>query len=197
MKYGNLPIVRDMAQGKVYNDFDPFLGEKRKEAALSIRQYCAFRDANDPDGMKKSLEQLLDKCGDGIVIVPPFTMEFGFFTSIGDNTFINQDSIFFDCAEISIGSNVMMGPRVCFFTSNHAMHPADRNVGDITARPIKVENDVWIGGNVTILGGVTIGEGCIIGAGSVVTKDVPPYHVAVGNPAKVVRKITENDRIRK
>ena len=197
MKYGNNEIIRKMAAGKVYDDFDPFLRERRIEAAKWIADYSNARASGNSEIMKRSLQNLLHHCGENVVIVPPFSMEFGFFTSIGNNTFINQGSIFLDCAEVEIGSHVMMGPRVCFFTSNHALLPADRNAGDITAKPIKVGNDVWIGGNVTILGGVTIGEGAVIGAGSVVTKNVPPYTIAAGNPAKIIRPITEADRSKK
>ena len=185
-------ILKDMAEGRPYNDFDPQLSERRRFAAAQIKKYTE----SDNDAEKKAaLDALMASCGEGVHIVPPFSMEFGMFVSVGDNTFINRGSIFLDCAPVKIGSHVMMGPNVCFFTSNHALTVPERNAGVITAKPVTVGDNVWIGGNTTILGGVTIGEGSVIGAGSVVTRDIPAGVVAVGNPCRVLRPITEADSL--
>ena len=96
-----------------------------------------------------------------------------------------------DCAAVTIGDDVMFGPNVSLFGAGHPLNPTERTQGFEYAKPITIGNRVWIGGNVSVMPGVTIGEGCVIGAGSVVTKDIPPYTVAVGNPCRVRSKITE------
>ncbi len=103
--------------------------------------------------------------------------------------FINYDLVILDEAKVSIGNNVFIGPQCGFYTAIHPLDVAQRNLGIEKASPITIQDNVWIGGKVCILPGVTIGEGAVIGAGSVVTKDIPPYSLAVGNPAKVIRKI--------
>ena len=99
-----------------------------------------------------------------------------------------------DVGEIKIGSQVLIGPGTGIFTAIHPIDPEIRATGVEKSKPIIIEDQVWIGGNVTILPGVTIGKGSIIGAGSVVTKDIPEMSIALGNPAKVIRKITEEDK---
>lgn len=94
-----------------------------------------------------------------------------------------------DCAKVKIGNNVMFGPNVSVYTAGHPLDKETRNSGLEYAHPITIGNDVWIGGNVVILPGVTIGDGAVIGAGSVVTKDIPPEVLAVGNPCRVIREI--------
>jgi maltose O-acetyltransferase len=99
-----------------------------------------------------------------------------------------------DGAPITIGDDVLLGPKVGLYTSNHALDPRERAQGACWAEPITIGNSVWIAGGVTVLPGVTIGDGAVVGGGSVVTKDVPAGVLAVGNPARVLREITEDDR---
>ena len=101
-----------------------------------------------------------------------------------------------DCAEVTFGNNVFIGPNCGFYTAGHPVDAEQRNQGLEYAKPIKVGNDVWIGGNVCVMPGVTIGDNVVIGGGSVVVKDIPSGTVAVGNPCKAVRKITEADRMK-
>lgn len=100
-----------------------------------------------------------------------------------------------DLGKIKIGNRVLIGPGTGLFTAIHPTDPEIRATGIEKGVDITIEDDVWIGGNATILPGVTIGKGSIIGAGSVVTKDIPKMTIAVGNPAKVIREITKEDKI--
>ena len=190
-------LLEDMAAGRPYDDFDPWLADRRKQAAAAIARYTQCYGQQNETGMQRALDELLHDRGEGVHIVPPFSMEFGFFVTLGAGSFVNQGSIWLDCAPVTIGREVMMGPRVCFFTSDHALLADERLAGDIVARPITVGDRVWIGGHPTILGGVHIGDEAVIGAGSVVTRDIPPKVVAVGNPCRVLRPITEKDRLRR
>lgn len=114
--------------------------------------------------------------------------------SIGDDTFFNFGCIIFDMGEVTIGKNVMFGPRVGIYTINHAFDPAERIQNIVVSKPIYIGDRVWVAADVKILQGVTIGEDSIIGAGSVVTHDIPAGVIAAGNPCRVLRKITEADK---
>ena len=128
-------------------------------------------------------------------VLSPFRCDYGENVFIGDNSFINFNVSMVDLGKIIIGNRVLIGPGTGLFTAIHPIDPEIRATGIEKGADITLEDDVWIGGNVTILPGVTIGDGSIIGAGSVVTKDIPQMSIAIGNPAKVVRKITKEDKI--
>lgn len=128
-----------------------------------------------------------------IFVIPPFYCEYGTHISTGKNFFVNYNCVMIDVAEINIGDNCMFGPNVSLYTACHPVHPVTRNSGYESGKGITVGNNVWIGGSVTILPGVNIGNNVVIGAGSVVTSDIPDMVVAVGNPCKVIRKITDDD----
>lgn len=127
-------------------------------------------------------------------VLSPFRCDYGENVFIGDNSFINFNVSMVDLGKIIIGNRVLIGPGTGLFTAIHPTDPEIRATGVEKGADIILEDDVWIGGNVTILPGVTIGEGSIIGAGSVVTKDIPKMSIALGNPAKVLRKITDQDK---
>ena len=111
--------------------------------------------------------------------------------------FMNFGCIIFDMGEVTIGNNVMFGPRVGIYTTNHAFDPEERIANVVISKPVKIDNRVWIAADVKILQGVIIGENSIIGAGSVVTHDIPANVIAAGNPCRVIRKITEQDKLLK
>lgn len=138
--------------------------------------------------------QLIENSGKNMFIQPPLMVEYGHNITIGDNFYCNFDAIFLDKAKITIGDNVQIGPRANFFTAGHPIDAETRNEYFEYAKPIVIGNDVWLGGNVTIMPGVTIGNDVVIGGGAVVTKDIPDHVIAVGNPAKVLRKITDEER---
>ena len=127
-------------------------------------------------------------------MVPPLYCDYGTNIQVGENFFANYQLTVLDCAAVTIGDNVQIAPNVSIYTAGHPLHPDSRNSGYEYALPITIGDNVWIGGNVVICPGVTIGDCAVIGAGSVVTRDVPPWTVAAGNPCRVLRQITEADR---
>lgn len=120
-----------------------------------------------------------------------FRCEFGKNITIGDNVYINFGCIILDCAEVTIGSNTLLGPNIGLYAANHSTDATERINGGCYGKPIHIGNSVWLGGDVKVLAGVTIGDNSIIGAGSVVTKNIPSNVIAVGNPCKVIREITD------
>jgi acetyltransferase-like isoleucine patch superfamily enzyme len=124
-------------------------------------------------------------------LIPPFYTTGGENIRVGRNVFINQNCTLYDLGGIDIGDEVMIGPNVSLITSGHPIAPSQRRAG-VTASPIVLERNVWLGAGVTIIGGVTVGENSVVAAGSVVTRDVPPNTLAGGNPARVIRSIVED-----
>ncbi|WP_420196379.1 sugar O-acetyltransferase [Lapidilactobacillus dextrinicus] len=137
---------------------------------------------------------LFGKAGQNLYVNPPINVDYGCHITVGDNFYANMDCIFLDVNRVTIGNNVMVGPRVGFYTAGHPI-VADIRIEDLEfGSPIVVEDNVWIGGSTVILPGVTIGKNAIVGAGAVVTKDVPANSIVGGNPAKVIRMINDQDR---
>ncbi|KAK2599708.1 hypothetical protein N8I77_011440 [Diaporthe amygdali] len=126
----------------------------------------------------------------------PIFIDYGTNIKVGSNVFINYNCSFIDTCTVSIGSRTLIGPNVSFYSGTHPLEPDLRNGtnGPELGAPITIGEDCWLAGHVIILPGVTVGDGCTIGAGSVVTKDIPPYHVAAGNPARILRKIERNSK---
>lgn len=141
------------------------------------------------------LARLLPHMGEDVTILAPFYADYGDHCHIGAHTFINHGAYLMDCAPITIGSYCFIGPGCGMYTAIHPITARERNLGLEQAKPITVGDNVWIGGDVTILPGVRVGAGSVIGAGSVVTRDVPENVVAAGNPCRVLRPITEADRL--
>lgn len=138
---------------------------------------------------KTLLRKLLGKTPDEFLIEQPFYCDYGYHISIGENFYSNVNCVILDEAPVIFGDNVFIAPNCGFYTAGHPLDTQQRKAGLEYARPIKVGNDVWIGANVCVLPGITIGDNCVIGAGSVVTKNIPPHSLAVGNPCKVIRHI--------
>lgn len=182
-----------MLSGKMYNDFSEDLFQRRIRAKKLFRTY----NKTDDDEVEKRgaiLKQLFERVGSNVWIETGFRCEFGSNISIGDNVYINFDCIILDCAKVTIGDDVLMGPRIGLYAADHAIDPAERANGGCIGRPITIGNKVWIGGDVKVISGVTIGDGSVIGAGSVVTKDIPAGVIAAGSPCRVIRPITEQDK---
>lgn len=142
----------------------------------------------------KILELLFAQIGENSYFEPPLHTNWGKHTHVGSNVYANFNLHLVDDAEIHIGNNVMFGPNVVLATAGHPVEPELRRKQAQFNIPIKIEDNVWIGANVSVLPGVSIGENSVIGAGSVVTKDIPANTVAVGNPCKVLRGISERDK---
>ena len=184
-----------MVSGEIYYPGDEELWKARCRAKALCRQY---NDAPPEDDKARDeiLHQLLGSVGKDCWIEPTFRCDYGVNITVGDYFFANYDCIFLDIAPITIGSNVMIAPRVCLYTAGHPISASVRNTGLEFGAPITIGDNVWIGGGVTVCPGVTIGAGSIIAAGAVVTRDVPPGVVAGGNPCRVLRPITEADEAR-
>ena len=179
--------------GAMYNDLTDELVEARQRTVLLTMQYNASFGQPQRD-REDILRRLLAAVGEGCHFEPTFRCEFGFNISIGDRFYANFDCVLLDGGGITIGDDVLFGPRVGIYTSNHALDPVERAAGACYAKPVTIGDNVWIGGDVTINQGVTIGDGTVVGSGSVVTRSLPAGVVAVGSPARVVREITEADR---
>lgn len=139
------------------------------------------------------LPEIFGEVGEGVWIEPPLTCAFGKTVTIGRGTYINSNLTLVDDYKITIGSGVLIGPNVMISSTGHPVHYKLRTHGEMYSFEVIIENNAWIGGNVSILPGVRIGANSVIGAGSVVTKDIPPNVVAAGNPCKVIRAITDRD----
>tara|TARA_E500000178_G_scaffold303537_1_gene313782 strand:+ start:1594 stop:2157 length:564 start_codon:yes stop_codon:yes gene_type:complete len=181
-----------MLSGQSYYARDPELIMLHKECRKSLKELNSITSDNVKNRFS-ILENLLGKIDDGVWIESPFYCDYGTNISIGKNTFINFNCVFIDNNKIEIGSNVLIGPGVHFYTPSHPLKHDERiklNGEYITsALPVKVGNNVWIGGNSTICQGVTIGNNSTIGAGSLVLKDIPDGVLAHGNPCKVIKKL--------
>ena len=157
-------------------------------------QYCKVILDKFNRGAILDLSCLLKKWGKGAYIEKPFFCDYGCMIELGDYSFINTNCIILDACPVTIGDNVLIGPRVTISSASHPIDAEVRNSGYYIAKPVTIGNSVWIGANVTINPGVTIGDRSIIGAGAVVTRDLPADVIAFGNPATVYRSITEADK---
>ncbi|MBQ8578309.1 MAG: sugar O-acetyltransferase [Clostridia bacterium] len=151
-------------------------------------------DTTDFDGIRAIANELLGKSDETTFINPPFTCDYGKNIEVGRNFFANYNCIILDNAKVTIGDNCLIAPNVSIYTAGHAVHPDNRAGGWEYGIPVTIGDNVWIGGNTVICPGVTIGDSAVIGAGSVVTHDIPPMTVAAGNPCRILRAITEDDR---
>jgi len=150
---------------------------------------------HEPENRVRILKELFGACGDKPFIKPPFHCDYGFSIEVGNNFFANFDCTFLDAARIVIGDDCLIGPHTCIFAINHPLNPEKRKTGIAKGAEVHIGNTVWIGGNCTILPGVTIGDNAVIAAGSVVTKDVPANAVVAGNPARVVKYVTDESKL--
>lgn len=167
---------------------------KEQQATRKILQELNFCDRSDFQKIQEISYRLLGKAGKNLFINPPFYCDYGTYIEVGDNFSANYNCTILDVAKVTIGSNVMFAPNVSVFTAGHPVHPAARNTMYEYGISITIGDNVWVGGNSVILPGVHIGSNTVIGAGSVVTKDIPDGVIATGNPCRVIRKITEDDR---
>ena len=191
-----------MLSQRWFDNMDPRVeGQRRLAAEVTARSNATPED--DLAVRRGLLEGLLGHIGENSFIAPGVRFDYGCTTCIGDDVYVNFDVVFLDGGGISVGDRCLIGPRCSLLTPVHPLLPEERACrkrGDGSsyqlelARPVVLEDDVWLGGGATVLPGVTIGHGSVIGAGSVVTRDVPAGVVAVGNPCRVVREITDEER---
>lgn len=182
-----------MLAGLPYKAWLDGLSEERMENKRKIYDYNLTR----PDDVEKQdeiIRSILGKAGKNVHIEAPFHCDYGKNITVGDNFFANYNCTILDVGNVVIGDNVMFAPNVSIYTAGHPIHPDSRNSGYEYGIAITIGDNVWVGGNVVITPGVKIGNNVVIGAGSVVTKDLPDNVIAVGNPCRVLREITEADR---
>lgn len=177
-----------MLAGDLYIADDPDLATANRRAVRLAAEYTAAFP-HDPEAARPILVDLLGELGEGADVRPPLFVDYGSYITIGAGTFINYNLTALDVAPITIGKDCQLGPNVQLLTPTHPIEPQPRRDKLEGAKPIVLEDNVWLGGGVIVLPGVTIGENSVIGAGAVVTKDVPANSIAVGNPARVVRSI--------
>lgn len=193
-------ISERMASVQLFTDHDVNYPEEASKLARERQRgkaLCFEINQLHPDETEKRhvlLKQLLGSIGENVWIEPPIHMAYGSNTTVGSNVYFNFNLTIIDDYKVTIGNNVMFGPNVTIAVTNHPVHPDLRRGGEMYALPVVIEDDVWIGSGVIILPGVTIGKGCVIGAGAIVTKDIPANVIAVGNPCRVLRELTDNDR---
>lgn len=175
----------------------PYLSDEsvleEQKRARRLTQKLNTVDRSDFKKILVIVKELLGK-SEGAFINPPFYCDYGSHIEVGKHFFANYNCTILDVAKVKIGDNCQMAPNVAIYTAGHPVHPDTRNTRYGYGIEVVIGDNVWIGGNTVICPGVHIGNNVVIGAGSVVTKDIPDWCIAAGNPCKVIRKITEADR---
>ena len=181
-----------MLRGEWYNaNFDKELIDERMYA----KDLCFQLNQTRPSDLRtrrRILHELLQNVdGETVEILSPFMVDYGYNVEIGEGSFINHNVYLMDCAKIKIGKKCFIGPNCGFYTALHPMLIEPRNEGLEMAKPITLEDNIWIGADVTILPGVQIGEGSVIGAKSLVSTDIPAGVLEFGNPCKVIKPVLD------
>ncbi|MDD3696298.1 MAG: sugar O-acetyltransferase [Lentisphaeria bacterium] len=191
----NVNLKQRMAAGLLYTDLDS--EELAEEHMQCLEKLHDFNHSRPRERQKRKtiLQSLLAKCPDDFYIEPPFHCSYGYNTYIGEHFYANYNLIILDDVKVEIGEHVLIAPNVLLSASGHPCHPDLRRHGGQFSLPIRLGNHVWLGANVLVLPGVSIGDNSVIGAGSVVSRDIPPNVVAVGNPCRIMREINERDRV--
>ncbi|MCI6156563.1 MAG: sugar O-acetyltransferase [Peptoniphilaceae bacterium] len=185
-----------MLQQKLYDaNYDQDLEEERIRCKTLCQGYNQLPIGN-LDMRHKMLKKILGKTGDHIHIEPDFWCDYGYRIEVGENFYANHGLVILDAGGVTFGNDVFIAPSCGFHTSGHPIDFERRNQGLEYAYPITVGDNVWIGAGVQVMPGVRIGSNVVIGGGSIVTKDIPSDSVAVGNPCKVIRKITDEEKMK-
>ena len=178
-----------MLSGLQYSATDLMLLRELNATKDIIHRYNALPPSSEEEKLAL-LKDLLGEIGDDLICInQPFYCDYGKQIRVGKRFFANFNFTVLDEAPVTIGDDCFIGPNVSIYTACHSTDPQERNSRKEWAEPVRIGNSVWIGGSVTILPGVTIGDGVTIGAGSVVTKDIPDYVVAAGNPCRIIREL--------
>lgn len=184
-----------MLSGDLYHSFEKELLEERTKARGLLKKLNEELPYNDTAGRIDVLKDLLGAFDleKPPFIEPPFRCDYGYNIEMGEDVYMNFNCVILDCNRVRIGSRVLFGPSVSIYAATHPVDPSVRQgtSGPEYALPVTIGDNVWIGGGVIILPGVTIGDGATVGAGSVVTKDVEPYTVVAGNPARVIKRLEQ------
>lgn len=184
-----------MLKNILYNaNFDEELLKEREAAKDLCYEFNQLRPS-DVKKQKEILSKLLGEIKEEATIIAPFYCDYGYNITLGENFFANHNTVILDGGKVTFGDNVFVAPNCGFYTAGHPIDADRRNAGLEYAYPITVGDNVWISAGVQVLPGVTIGSNVVIGAGSVVNKDIPDNSVAAGNPCRVIRPITEEDKL--
>lgn len=180
-----------MLAGQLYMANDEELMADNRRARKLLREF----NASEKEQRVGLLRELFEQVGENPWVEPPFYCDYGCHIRVGNNFYANFDCIILDVCDVVIGDNVLLGPRVSIFTAGHPIDAAVRGSGLEYGKKVVIGSNVWIGGNTVINPGVHIGDNVVIGSGAVITKDVPSGVIAVGNPGRILREITEQDKI--
>jgi acetyltransferase-like isoleucine patch superfamily enzyme len=180
--------------GKLYKAGDTELFTARQNTKELIFRFNSL-PPSEVNSRNEIIRKLFCKTGENFIIEPPFHCDYGSNISIGNNFYSNFNLIILDCARTEIGDNVLIGPNVGIYAAGHPVHKELRLLEYEFSFPVSIGNNVWIGGSVVINPGISIGDNSVIGSGSVVTKDIPANVVAAGNPCRIIRDITDRDKI--
>lgn len=177
-----------MLEGELYDPLDKELSEERVHTRLLIKQ---LNDSREDQVQERSqiLRSLLPNSGQDTWLQPPFYCDYGYNIILGEKVFFNFNCVVLDVMKVVIGNRTLIGPNVQIYTATHPLHYKERAAGVEFAKPVRIGEDVWIGGSAVICPGVSIGDRSVIGAGSIVTKDIPSDVFAAGNPCKVIREL--------
>lgn len=167
-----------------------------RQMAENRRRLYEFNSAKpwETDRLEEIIRSVFGAAGENICVTQPFFCDYGFNIEVGDNFYSNYNLTILDVARVKIGSNVFLAPNVSIYTAGHPVHYEARNSMYEYGIAVTVGDNCWIGGNTVICPGVSIGSGVVIGAGSVVTRDIPDNVIACGNPCRVIRPITDEDK---
>lgn len=179
--------------GMAYISDESVFEEQR--VCRQLLQKLNFMDRSDFTAIGEVVKELLGK-SEGAFINPPFFCDYGSHIEVGKKFFANYNCTILDVAKVKIGDNCQMAPNVAIYTAGHPVYPTTRNSAYEYGKEITIGDNVWLGGSTVVCPGVHIGNNVVIGAGSVVTKDIPDWCIAAGNPCQVIRKITEADKRR-
>lgn len=183
-----------MQAGMLYDaNYDEELAAER----LQCKDLCARYNQLMPSETEKRkdiITKLFGKTGKNFWIEQSFWCDYGYNIEIGENFYSNHNLVILDAAKVTFGDNCFVAPNCGFYTAGHALDVEQRNQGLEIAWPITIGSNVWIGGSVSVMPGITIGDHTVIAGGSVVTKDIPSGVIAAGNPCRVLRAITEDDK---
>lgn len=182
-----------MLAGLPYKAWLDGLSEERMENKKRVYEYNHLRPENSVR-INELIRNIFGRAGEGVHVEAPFHCDYGKNIEVGDYFFANYNCTILDVGKVIIGNNVQFAPNVSLFTAGHPIHPDSRNSGYEYGIGITIGDNVWLGGNVVVNPGVHIGNNAVIGSGSVVTKDIPDNMIAIGNPCRVIREITEEDR---
>lgn len=188
-----MTVKEKMLAGEYYVGMEKSLVAERERAKDILFEFNSTKPSSRAE-REILLKKLFGKLGKNSWIESPFNCDYGSNIHVGDNFYVNTNCCILDCAKVTIGDNVFIGPNVGIYPPEHAFDKDERAIGCERALPVEIGDDVWICGSVSIKGGVKIGSGSIIGMGSVVIDDVPDGVIAAGNPARVIRKITDRDK---